>query len=91
MDSILLAGILGGFGGAVRATIGLSKSVAVNKKIHWDYWILTCAIAVAIGTFAGLLLDFDYKISLLAGYAGTDIIEGLYKSFNLGKGFVVVK
>lgn len=91
MNPIFLAGLLGGFGGAVRATIGLSKSLSVKKKVRWDYWLTTTAIAVVIGVFVGLLIDYDYKVSLLAGYAGTDLIEGLYKSLNFGKGFVVVK
>lgn len=91
MNPILVAGLLGGFGGAVRATIGMSKSLALKKRVCWRYWITTCVLAVIIGIFAGMLLDFDYKLSLLAGYAGTDVIEGLYKSFNLGRGFVAVR
>jgi hypothetical protein len=91
MDALLLAGLLGGFGGAVRATVGMYKSLAVKKRVYWRYWILTCILAIIIGFFVGMLFDFDYKVSLLVGYAGTDLLEGLYKSMSRGKGFVVVK
>lgn len=91
MNALLFAGLLGGFGGAVRATVGLCKSLKLKKKIHWDYWFLTTALAFVVGVFVGMLFGYDYRISMLAGYAGTDILEGIYKNFNKGKGFVVVK
>ncbi|MFH1332008.1 MAG: hypothetical protein ABIH63_01860 [archaeon] len=91
MNELVFAGLLGGFGGAVRATVGLFKSLKLRKKVRWDYWFLTCALAVIIGVFIGVLLNYDYRVTMLAGYAGTDLLEGLYKNFNKGKGFVVVK
>ncbi|MFH1210696.1 MAG: hypothetical protein V1645_02155 [archaeon] len=90
MNPVLLAGLLGGFGGAVRATVGLFKSLKCRKRIRWDYWFLTCALAFVVGVFVGMLIDYDYRVSMLAGYAGTDLLEGLYKNFK-GQGFVVVK
>ncbi len=86
MNPILLAGIMGGFGGAVRATVGLSKALHKKRKIKWDYWLTTTAIAVVIGIFAGMILNLDYKMSILAGYAGTDLLEGLFKTIS-GRGF----
>ena len=91
MDTVLVAGLLGGFGGAVRATVGLCKSLKLKKRVRWDYWFITCALAIIIGVFVGMLVGYDYRVSMLAGYAGTDLLEGLYKNFNNGKGFVVVK
>ena len=41
-----------------------------------------------IGTFTGLIFNFDPRLSLLAGYAGTDILEGIYKSFAVSKVYV---
>jgi len=35
-----------------------------------------------------VIFDFDYRLSLLAGYAGTDILEGVYKSFKVSKVYV---
>ena len=35
-----------------------------------------------VGMFTGLLYDVDYKVTLIAGYAGTDLIESVYKMKN---------
>jgi len=32
-----------------------------------------------IGLFAGLLVSTNFALALLAGYAGTDLIENIYK------------
>ena len=32
-----------------------------------------------IGVFCGLLVSQSYVLSMLGGYAGTDLIEGIYK------------
>ena len=45
-------------------------------------------IALVIGIFVGIVFDFDPRLSLLAGYAGTDILEGIYKSFSVQKVYI---
>ncbi len=45
-------------------------------------------LIVVIGIFVGIIFDFDPRLSLLAGYAGTDILEGIYKSFKVQKAYV---
>ena len=89
MNEIVLAGLLGGVGGLTRGVIGLLKALTAKMRIIWYYWILTVAIAVIIGVFSGLVFNFDARLSLLAGYAGTDILEGIYKSFKVQKVMVV--
>ena len=88
MDSVVLAGILGGIGGLTRGFIGLLKALSLKRKILWLYYAITVIIAVVIGVFVGIIFDFDTRLSLLAGYAGTDILEGIYKSFNVQKVYV---
>lgn len=88
MDSLLLAAILGGIGGLTRGFIGLLKALSLNRKILWNYYAITIVIAIVIGIFVGIIFDFDPRLSLLAGYAGTDIIEGIYKSFQVQKTYV---
>lgn len=88
MDSILLAALLGGVGGLTRGVVGLLKALSLKRKILWGYYAITVAIAVVIGIFVGIIFDFDTRLSLLAGYAGTDILEGIYKSFNVQKVYV---
>jgi hypothetical protein len=41
--------------------------------------------------FIGLLKALSLRRKILAGYAGTDILEGIYKSFNVQKVYVKKK
>jgi fluoride ion exporter CrcB/FEX len=91
MNETLLAGLLGGIGGLTRGFVGLLKAMSLKRKILWGYYAITVVIAVVIGVFTGIIFDFDYRLSLLAGYAGTDILEGIYKSFKVDKTYVVKK
>jgi len=88
MDPTVFAGILGGIGGLTRGFVGLLKALSLKRKILWNYYAITVVIAVVIGVFVGIIFDFDYRLSLLAGYAGTDILEGIYKSFAVQKVYV---
>ncbi len=88
MDPTVIAGILGGLGGLTRGVVGLLKALSLRRKIIWTYYGITVLIAIIIGMFAGIIFNFDYRLSLLAGYAGTDILEGIYKSFAVQKVYV---
>ena len=85
---MLLAGLLGGIGGLTRGVVGLLKALSIRRRILWGYYVITVVIAVIIGVFIGIIFDFDPRLSLLAGYAGTDILEGIYKSFKVSKVYV---
>jgi fluoride ion exporter CrcB/FEX len=85
---LLLPAILGGIGGLVRGFIGLLKALSMRRRILWGYYAITVVIAVVIGIFTGIVFNYDWRLSLLAGYAGTDIIEGIYKSFKVEKVYV---
>jgi len=88
MDPLVLAGLLGGIGGLTRGVVGLLKALSLRRRILWNYYIITVVIALIIGVFVGIIFDFDPRLSLLAGYAGTDILEGIYKSFQVQKTYV---
>jgi len=88
MNSLLLAGLLGGIGGLTRGLVGLLKALSLRRRILWGYYTITVVIALIIGIFVGIIFDFDPRLSLLAGYAGTDILEGIYKSFQVSKVYV---
>jgi len=88
MDSIVFAGLLGGLGGLTRGVVGLLKALSLRRRVLWGYYGVTVAIAIIIGVFVGIIFDFDPRLSLLAGYAGTDILEGIYKSFKVDKVYV---
>ena len=88
MDSLVLAGLLGGIGGLTRGFVGLLKAISLKRQILWMYYTITVAIAIVIGIFVGIIFNYDVRLSLLAGYAGTDILEGIYKSFAVQKVYV---
>ena len=83
-----MAGILGAVGGLTRGFIGLMKALSLRRRILWAYYFITVVIAVVISYFTGIIFSFDPRLSLLAGYAGTDILEGIYKSFAVQKVYV---
>ena len=80
--------MLGSIGGMTRGLIGLLKALSLKRKIIWRDWLITVGISLVIGIFVGIIFDFDYRLSLLAGYAGTDVIEGIYKSLKVQKMYV---
>lgn len=88
MEPVVFAGMLGGLGGLTRGIVGLLKALSIRRRILWAYYIITVVIAIIIGIFIGIIFDFDPRLSLLAGYAGTDILEGIYKSFAVQKVYV---
>jgi len=87
-NGIILPGLLGGVGGLTRGVVGLMKALALKRRIIWMYYGITILIALIIGVFVGMIFNFDWRLSLLAGYAGTDILEGIYKSFAVQKVYV---
>lgn len=84
-QQVALPAILGGIGGLTRGFVGLMKALSLRRKILWNYYVITIIVALIIGVFVGMIFNFDYRLSLLAGYAGTDILEGIYKSFAVQK------
>jgi hypothetical protein len=91
MDATLFAGLLGATGGLTRGVVGLLKALSLRRKILWFYYLITVIVAAIIGAFVGIIFNFDHRLSLLAGYAGTDILEGIYKSFSVQKMYVKPK
>ena len=80
MEVYLLA-LFGLFGGLIRALVGIFKHKVFTgkEKFRTGKFIFTLIISALIGLFCALLLLDDYRIALLAGYAGTDLIQGIYK------------
>ena len=91
LESVLYPALLGGIGGVTRGIVGLLKALSLRRRILWGYYIVTVIVAAIIGIFVGIVFNFDYRLSLLAGYAGTDILEGIYKSFKVQKVYTAKK
>jgi len=80
MWEIFAAGFLGG---VIRGLVGITKylrSKPTKKvRIRKDYIALTLLSSGGLGLLAGVFIADDVRFALLAGYAGTDFIESLFK------------
>ncbi|MGV8172059.1 MAG: hypothetical protein ACP5OA_05185 [Candidatus Woesearchaeota archaeon] len=79
--STLMLIIFGLFGGIIRTVVGLFKHKVFTGKERFNskkFWF-TIILSGTIGAFCALLTISDYRIALLAGYAGTDFIQGIYR------------
>jgi len=75
--------LLGGIGGLIRASIGLRKAMLRREHFSASYFFATVIIAALIGIILGASVGTTDLLALVAGYAGTDLLEGLAKSFHL--------
>lgn len=79
LTSLILFGVLGGL---IRALVGIVKYFEKNKKdqkIRIWYLAFSLIVAAIVGAVAGAIADGDWRLAIIAGYAGTDFLEGLYK------------
>ena len=80
MIEIFVAGFLGGL---IRGLVGLSKEIRANpykkRRVRKDYIAVTLLSAGGLGLLVGVFIANDIKFALLAGYAGADFIENLFK------------
>ena len=77
---IFLAGFLGG---VIRGLVGISKEIRSSptrkKKLRLDYIAVTILASGGLGLMVGVFITDDIRFALLAGYAGADFIENLFK------------
>ena len=77
---VFLAGFLGG---VIRGLVGITKYMTAapsKKRALWDgYIFLTLLSSGGMGLLAGVFIAEDPRFALLARYAGTDFVEGLFK------------
>lgn len=76
MFSIILGGLIGG---ALRGIVGIAKSLVVKKEeeINYGWFFVSVAVAMAIGVVAASFMGGGLEVALLAGYAGSDLLESL--------------
>ena len=75
---IVLGGLIGGL---LRGLMGIAKSLITKKEeqINYQYFFISLAVSGIVGLVAALMLPVDLKFAILAGYAGSDFLETLYK------------
>lgn len=76
---IIQAALLGLLGGIARSCVGLLKASRTKVKIKWKKFFISLICSAIIGATAGILFFEDYRFSVIAGYAGTDLLENIYK------------
>ena len=81
MVSLLTVALFGFIGGLARACVGFLKYKSAHKKgkFKTESFLFTLIASGIIGLFSGLLVSTNFALALLAGYAGTDLIENIYK------------
>ena len=81
MEKLLIYLLAGFSGGIIRDLVGFVKNKTIEKADHFkpQYFLITILISGIVGAAAGALADTEWQVSFLAGYAGTDFIENLYK------------
>jgi len=81
MNKFLIYFLAGFLGEIVRGLVGFVKNKTIEKVNHFkpSYFVVTILISGVVGAAAGALADTEWQVSFLAGYAGTDFIESLYK------------
>ncbi|MBU1256450.1 hypothetical protein KKA49_02085, partial [Patescibacteria group bacterium] len=50
-----------------------------EESINYQWFFLNITVAAVIGLLAATMMGGDFRIALLAGYAGSDLLEGLFK------------
>lgn len=80
-EVVLLYSALGLLGGLARALLGMSKAITRGERIKPGVFVVTLIVAGIIGALLGAFSsNVDYHISLIAGYAGTDVLESIAKA-----------
>ena len=77
--SIILFILPGMLGGLVRGAIGVSKSMKKDSKMNISRLIFMLIVSILVGGFTSTIIGGDIATSMLAGFAGSDILENLYK------------
>jgi len=77
---VFLAGFIGGI---IRGLVGITKYITATptkrRKVRKDWIVLSLMSSGGMGLLAGCFIADDAKFALVAGYAGTDFVEGLFK------------
>lgn len=77
--NIFLAGLTGG---VIRGLTGYMKYSLSYKDIKFNtlYFIFLIVVSGLIGVIVGYAFNNNFVVALVAGYAGGDFLENMYKT-----------
>lgn len=84
-SQILFSAGFGILGAILRFSFELFKLTQVNSVIRVRGLLLYGAVILITGIASGILLDYGWIGSFIAGYAGLDLIEGIHSQFKKSK------
>ena len=85
MNELIVSITFGVLGGIIRLFVSLLKSIKTKEKINYKKAWFYLIFLVTTGAFSGIVLGFNKQLSFLGGYAGMDLLDGYFKSFNAKK------
>ena len=83
MLNILIIFSAGFLGGVIRGLVGITKYINATpsrkRKVRKDWVVLSLLSSGGMGLMVGMFIADDVRFALVAGYAGTDFIESVFK------------
>jgi len=83
-ETYVMAGFVGGIARGLSSYLKNRRS-GKSPKFNYSYFFTTVFFSGILGGIAGALAECGWKTAFLAGYAGIDFIENLYKSSPFSK------
>ena len=80
----IIAGFVGGIARGLSSILK-KRQKGTMGKFNYAYFFTTVFFSGILGGIAGALAENSWKTAFLAGYAGIDFIENLYKSSPFAK------
>jgi hypothetical protein len=88
MNTPISFAIAGCLGGITKSLIGIFKAKTRKEKIKIGYILRTLKFSIISGTIIGAFVGYgvsSFLVGYLAGYIGSDTLEGFYRSFKCTK------
>ncbi|MFH1445247.1 MAG: hypothetical protein ABIF08_02070 [Nanoarchaeota archaeon] len=83
IDAAVWVFVAGFLGGVIRGLVGIAKEIRSSprskRNLRPDYILVTILAAGGLGLLVGVFITEDIRFALLAGYAGADFVESLFK------------
>ena len=82
---VLASAGFGILGSILRIGVAATKIMQLKRKIRTHGIFFYAIVAIVSGAFAGIMLNYGWLGSFLAGYMALDLMEGFYNQFKKTK------